>query len=235
MFKNKKTVIFFIAFIVAILPITVSAALPTLVPECARQATLGAPPLSCFLELGVNITNWILGVTGSLALLFFIYGGFLFLTSAGKEQQITKGKEILTQAAIGIIIIFGAYIGIKFIVSALGASKYFKTEFEITQPIEPKIPAPTVPTVPTAPPPPPTGSNCVCIMSTSKSFIGFKEQGEFQKDVFLSKICQDALQGVYKQDTDTCNPGANTPLAKGCISFSVKKDADDVKFSCSFK
>jgi hypothetical protein len=120
----------------------VSAALPTLVPQCALQATTQAPPLSCFLELGVNVSNWILGITGSLALLFFIYGGFLFLTSAGNEQQVTKGKTILTQAVIGIIIIFGAFIAVKFIVSALGASKYFKPEFEIQQPSAPSS-APT--------------------------------------------------------------------------------------------
>ncbi|MFH1193694.1 MAG: pilin [bacterium] len=110
------------------------AALPTLVPQCALQATTQAPPLSCFLELGVNVSNWIFGITGSLALLFFIYGGFLFLTSGGSEQQVTKGKTILTQAVIGIIIIFGAFVAVKFIVSALGASKYFKPEFETQQP-----------------------------------------------------------------------------------------------------
>lgn len=209
MFKNKKTVIFFIASIVAILPITVSAALPTLVPPCAREATLGAPPLSCFLELGVNITNWILGVTGSLALLFFIYGGFLFLTSAGKEQQITKGKEILTQAAIGIIIIFGAYIGVKFIVSALGASKYFKTEFDILNPIEPKIPAP-------APAP-------------SKSLTPASKNGVVTTPDTI-KACSCVCSGGY---TEEITGDVTLPAINQCKSICIMKTKGGTMTSCN--
>lgn len=135
--KYKKILLLTITCLGLLVSMPASAALPTIVPECARQATTEAPPLSCILELGVNVSNWIFGITGSLALLFFIYGGFLFLTSSGNEQQVSKGKTILTQATIGIIIIFGAFILVKFIVSALGASKYFKPEFEIQQPAVP--------------------------------------------------------------------------------------------------
>jgi len=146
--KLNKKLFFSIIFILITAALPASAALPTLVPKCASQVTTGAPPLSCALELGVNITNWILGITGSLAILYFVFGGLMMMTSRGagtKEWGLERSKEILTQAVIGIIIIFGAYVGVKFIVSALGAidenkKSLFKTEFEIQKPIDGNVP-----------------------------------------------------------------------------------------------
>jgi hypothetical protein len=48
-------------------------------------------------------------VIGSLAFLAIVIGGMMFLTSGGKEQQITKGKEIIKFAIIGLVIAFSAY------------------------------------------------------------------------------------------------------------------------------
>lgn len=128
----KKTFYFILFGLTAALP--ASAALPTLVPACARIATDKAPSLACMMQLGLNASNWILGITGSLALLYFVYGGFMLLISQGNQQRVTDGKTILTRAVIGIIIIFGAYISVNFIVSSLGAGKYFQTEVETEEP-----------------------------------------------------------------------------------------------------
>lgn len=49
------------------------------------------------------------GVAGTAALIMFVYGGFLWLTSGGNEEKITKGKNIFTWATIGLVIIFLAY------------------------------------------------------------------------------------------------------------------------------
>jgi len=51
-----------------------------------------------------------LGLSGSAALLMFVYGGFLWLTSGGDKTRIDKGKKTLTWAIIGIVVIFAAYI-----------------------------------------------------------------------------------------------------------------------------
>lgn len=50
-----------------------------------------------------------LGFAGSVALAAFIYGAFLWLTSAGKSDKIQQGIKTLTYATIGLFIIFGAY------------------------------------------------------------------------------------------------------------------------------
>jgi hypothetical protein len=47
-----------------------------------------------------KIISAVLGVTGSLALVMFIYGGLVWMTAAGASEKITKGKDILLWATI---------------------------------------------------------------------------------------------------------------------------------------
>lgn len=66
-----------------------------------------------------RIIRAILGVTGSAALIIFIYGGFLWLTSAGSDARVTKGTNAMKWAAIGLVIIFSAYVLVSFILNSL--------------------------------------------------------------------------------------------------------------------
>lgn len=66
------------------------------------QATTGR-------EFILNVTNFILGFLGILAVVIVIYGGFLYVTAAGQEEQATKGKKSITYAIIGIILILGSF------------------------------------------------------------------------------------------------------------------------------
>jgi len=70
------------------------------------------------LFIGRIIGN-ILGVVGSLALLMFIIGGIMWMTSAGNENRVKKGKDILTWAALGLVIIFTSYAILKFVFDVL--------------------------------------------------------------------------------------------------------------------
>ncbi len=56
-----------------------------------------------------QIINSILGVVGSIALLMFVYGGITWMTSAGSQEKIKKGRDIIVWSAIGLVIIFSAY------------------------------------------------------------------------------------------------------------------------------
>ena len=80
----------------------------------------GGYNLDDFLILGKNVAAWILGIVGSLALLFFIYGGIIFLIAGGREDQIKKGKDILTAAIIGLILVFSSYLIIAFFMRLMG-------------------------------------------------------------------------------------------------------------------
>lgn len=68
--------------------------------------------------LVLTIVNFFLGFLGLIAVLMVIYGGVLIVTSAGKEDQASKGKKILTYAAIGIVIIL---LSFAFVATILGA------------------------------------------------------------------------------------------------------------------
>lgn len=50
-----------------------------------------------------------MGVVGALTLLVFVYGGFLWLTSAGNEEKVRHGSQAMLYAIIGLCIIFGSY------------------------------------------------------------------------------------------------------------------------------
>ncbi len=68
-----------------------------------------------------RVIDAILGIVGSLALVMFIYGGFTWMTASGNEQSVTKGKNILMWAAVGLAVIFLSYALVKFIIKAIGA------------------------------------------------------------------------------------------------------------------
>lgn len=57
-----------------------------------------------------------LGVVGSLALVMFIYGGIVWMTSAGNSEKVEKGKNIIVWAVIGLVVIFSSYALVKFVI-----------------------------------------------------------------------------------------------------------------------
>lgn len=66
--------------------------------------------LNDLMRIFVNIGDWILGIVGSLTLIMFVYGGFLFLFSGGNNDRVTKGKQTLINATIGLFIVFLSYM-----------------------------------------------------------------------------------------------------------------------------
>jgi hypothetical protein len=62
-----------------------------------------------FTELVTNLLGWLLGIAGALALLMFVWGGILYVTSAGDEQKAAKGKRIVTWTILGLIVILMSY------------------------------------------------------------------------------------------------------------------------------
>ncbi|OGH71839.1 MAG: hypothetical protein A2921_00855 [Candidatus Magasanikbacteria bacterium RIFCSPLOWO2_01_FULL_43_20b] len=69
-----------------------------------------------------NIIAGAMGVVGSLVLMAFVYGGFLWLTSAGNTEKVKKGLDTMMWAAIGLFLIFGAYAILNLVLEAIGAT-----------------------------------------------------------------------------------------------------------------
>lgn len=59
-----------------------------------------------------------LAFLGVVFFVLMIYGGYLWMFSMGNEQTVTKAKDVIIAAAIGLIIILMAYV----ITSYIGAT-----------------------------------------------------------------------------------------------------------------
>lgn len=57
----------------------------------------------------VDLTNFISGFIATIAIGFFMYGGFLYVTAAGREDQAGKAKKVFMGATIGLLIAMAAF------------------------------------------------------------------------------------------------------------------------------
>lgn len=70
-------------------------------------------------ETAIAIIQWILGLLGIIGVAFVLYGGFLWLTSAGNEDKIERAKKVITAAVIGLVIVLLSWAIIQFAVRTL--------------------------------------------------------------------------------------------------------------------
>lgn len=85
-------------------------------PECPAGQTYG---LGAFVQLAVNILKLIWGILGSIAIAMFVWGGFLWLTARGDDNQVKQGWDTLINAVIGLVIVLGSWLIINTIILAL--------------------------------------------------------------------------------------------------------------------
>lgn len=71
-------------------------------------------------QLVLTIVNFFLTFLGLLAVIMIIYGGFLYVSAAGKEDKIETGKKIIMYAVIGIIIILLSFAIVNTVLNAGG-------------------------------------------------------------------------------------------------------------------
>jgi len=71
-------------------------------PICA---TAGTCSFCDFLQVVVNIGNFILAISGALALLFFIWGAWGFIMARGDDEKITSAKDTIWQSLAGMVFV----------------------------------------------------------------------------------------------------------------------------------
>ncbi|MDZ7726008.1 MAG: pilin [Candidatus Campbellbacteria bacterium] len=103
----------------------------TLVPEaCTGEDAATECGFDDFLQLIANIMGFLLVFSLSLATVFFAWAGFRYATAAGDTSQTEAAKKIFTNVAIGLVLVFGAYLLVQVIVSALGVETNFNQFLE---------------------------------------------------------------------------------------------------------
>jgi len=56
-----------------------------------------------------TVINAFLSLIGVILLIYILYAGYNWMTAQGEEEKVTKAKETITRAIIGVIIIVAAY------------------------------------------------------------------------------------------------------------------------------
>ncbi len=124
---DKKIIsIFATVFSLVILftPMVIYAAYPDRIISCG--AVDGSQPACDFNQMMVTINNLIqfllIYFATPLAAICFAYAGFLYITSAGSAENVSKAKKILTNVIIGYVIALVAWLIVKTILVSLGFS-----------------------------------------------------------------------------------------------------------------
>jgi len=68
----------------------------------------------------VQIVQWVLGFLGLIAVIFMLYGGFVWMTAGGNEEKVAKAKKVIGAAVIGLIIVLLAWAIVIFVVQQTG-------------------------------------------------------------------------------------------------------------------
>lgn len=75
---------------------------------------------STFVDFLSNLTRWLLGLVGFLAMLALVWGGIRMIISFGNEQGVEKAKEIIKWAVIGLVLVILSYAIIRIVSGFLG-------------------------------------------------------------------------------------------------------------------
>src|SRR3989339_44621 len=72
-----------------------------------------------FVQLFINGSDIIIGLSGAFAILMFIFGGLMMLTAYGNDARVQWGKDILLATVVGIFIVLFAWTIINLITLSL--------------------------------------------------------------------------------------------------------------------
>lgn len=117
---QKRVIVF--SIILAIVGLCLVVGLPQIANVSAADVQLDNP-LGAGTNIDTLIRNFImsvLGLSGVLALVAFIFGGIYWLISMGDTNKITKGKNIMIWAIMGLVVIFGSYAIITLVYNIIG-------------------------------------------------------------------------------------------------------------------
>jgi len=100
---------------------------------CDDERTKLWTAIGCVPVMGVEgkynflnfVIQWAIGIGGGIAFLLIIYSGFMIMTASGSPERLQAGRELLTSAISGLILLIFSIFILKFIgVDILGLNKF---------------------------------------------------------------------------------------------------------------
>lgn len=68
-----------------------------------------------------QVIRVIVSFVGVIFLVLMIYGGYMWMTARGNDQQVEKAKNLITAAIIGLIIVLAAYAITYILIDKIGS------------------------------------------------------------------------------------------------------------------
>jgi amino acid transporter len=124
--KSFFVILFFLSFSAFFIPLSGALAGEPAV-EQEKQANIFAEAAGLNPSITVGgiiaaIAQIFLGLLGIIFIILLIFAGFQWMTASGNEEKVTKAKETITRAIIGLAIIIAAYSITYFVFNALNES-----------------------------------------------------------------------------------------------------------------
>ena len=108
------------AILAALIGLALGIAAPAFLREIASILGWGTPNLPngvgtslTLIQIATNVLSFLLTIIGILAIIMLIIGGIMYLTAAGNEDSIDKGKKIVKYSLIGITIALASLVLVK--------------------------------------------------------------------------------------------------------------------------
>lgn len=125
MIKKRRLLLIITLFLFSILWLKPALAIGPLI----NSDQLKNPKTVCdFLGLVTNASDILVGLTGILAVVMYIWGGFWLLTSYG-GTRVQKGKDTIIAATVGIFIVMLAWTLVNTIIAATYGGKLTSSAF----------------------------------------------------------------------------------------------------------
>jgi hypothetical protein len=87
-----------------------------------QQPTGTGLPAGSLLGIITSGMNWLLIVVGILGVIGFVIAGIIYLTAAGDEDQVAKGKKAMIYSIVGVIVALLGVVIIQAVQALLGGS-----------------------------------------------------------------------------------------------------------------
>ncbi|MDD4607260.1 MAG: pilin [Patescibacteria group bacterium] len=136
--KNYKIIISILLLSLFFLPqVSQAKLLPTPTGSCPNNLSCvdgkcSGTTLECNYTLDdilrgfVDFSEWLLKILGTIALLMFVVGGAMYLTSGGNEEKVKQGTAILKGTITGIIIALLAWTIVHFVLVILNVDPKYQ-------------------------------------------------------------------------------------------------------------